>query len=86
MPFTRKPKKRGTADPTWLNPREPLPKSALPRPILDAAFDALGVEDQKQADECSQVIVAAVIIAQALDRLGRNIIEGAAVGRVVVRQ
>ena len=87
MPVTRRPKKnRRPGDLTWLNPREPLPESAKPRPLLDAALDALGVDNQIAETEIMPEIVAAVIKAQALDRLGKRIIEAAAVGRVVVRQ
>jgi hypothetical protein len=85
MPATRRPKKVKT-EPEWMNPRKPIPTSALSHPLLERALDALGVDGQIAEIEATDRIIAAVIVAQALDRLGRNIIEGAAVGRVVVRQ
>jgi hypothetical protein len=70
--------------PNWINPHEPLPpelreggeSSAPRRTIMDAALSVF--PDVKLVDN---QLLAAVLIAQALDRLGRSLTEAAAVSR-----
>lgn len=75
------------AEPTWVNPREPLAPAvrealsgSAKRSIIDDALAAF--PDVKEA-VTSQSLLAAVVIAQALDRLGRRMIEAAAVSRPI---
>lgn len=86
MVVTRKPKTEPTKElfqdrpntaPQWQSPRTPLPQPSdhVPRQtILDKAQAIAGIGATPE-------MVAAVIVAQALDRLGDKIIEAAAVGR-----
>ncbi len=68
-------------EPTWLNPREGLPDEVTNK--------LLGVVPKKSIVEKAREVLpndhgellAAVIIAQALDRLGEKIIQAAAVSR-----
>lgn len=67
-------------DPQWLNPREPLPAGVTSDPakpkltIMDRAIAVF--PDPKLMD---MQLLAAVIVAQALDRLGEKIIDAGAV-------
>jgi hypothetical protein len=78
--------------PRWLNPKESLPKeitaetTAPKQTILDKALAVVpGVSPVGKTEGC---VLAAVVIAQALDRLGEKMIQAAAVGRanIVVEQ
>jgi hypothetical protein len=65
--------------PQWQDPHKPLPKSKTepPQSIVDQAVAVVG--RRRAAEE--PTMLAAVIIAQALDRLGDRMIEAAAVGK-----
>ena len=76
-PTKATPRDRPNAGPQWLSPRTPLPEAVTTVPkvsLLDKAQAVTGIGATPE-------MVAAVIVAQALDRLGDKIIEAAAVGR-----
>lgn len=96
MAATRKPKKTEPAawpvqtgetlssEPTWLSPRSALPAGVAEKPapkLVDIVADAVAIAGK----DPEPVVLAAVILAQALDRLskslGRSLTEAAAVGR-----
>jgi len=86
MVATRRPKTEPTKDtprdkpfaaPEWRSPRTPLPQPVdrgPPPSLLMKATAMAGVG-------ADPVVVAALIVAQACDRLGEKLIEAAAVGR-----
>jgi hypothetical protein len=68
-----------TKAPEWRNPHEPLPKEMTkeaPPSILERAAKTV---DASPNVHTTDVIVAAVVIAEALDRLGAKLIEAAAI-------
>jgi hypothetical protein len=75
-----RPRRTGASRETqWLNPRESLPASMTEpttRTIIDGALSIFPDAKDVQPD-----LLAAVLIAQALDRLGKSIVEAAAVSR-----
>ena len=81
----------GAPGPTWLNPKEPLPASVtesllaaseargkpMPPPTpVERALAAIG-----DKYEPTPQVLAAVILSQALDRLGEKMVQAAAVSR-----
>jgi len=63
----------------WKNPHEPLPKEAKkPTPSIIERATAVVKSD---VAEHPPEILAAVIIAQALDRLGEKLIEAASISK-----
>lgn len=77
--------------PRWLPPKEALPKQMQEQPkpptrtILEMALAVAPVSPAVAADAS---VLAGVIIAQALDRLGANMLRAATMGRanIVVEQ
>jgi hypothetical protein len=68
------------AEPTWINPKEPLPADAMTSPTRRTIIDeALSIFPDIKTMDTS--LLPAVLIAQALDRLGRKVIEAAAISR-----
>lgn len=71
--------KPAVAQPEWHNPRDPLPASFVAGTKLTIMDKAIALfPDPKLMDKD---LLAAVLVAQALDRLGASIIDAAAVGR-----
>ena len=72
------PRDRPLAAPEWRSPRTPLPQPtdqpARKQTLLEKAQVLAGLNPD-------QNVVAALIVAQALDRLGEKLVEAAAVGR-----
>lgn len=72
----------GASEPTWINPREPLPREVIAattpsqRTIIDEAMSIF-----PDVKELNTNLLSAVIVAQALDRLGKRLIEAAAISR-----
>lgn len=83
---------RNKVGPRWLNPKEALPKQMQEQPkppkltLLDEALAVVPGVSPTGKTEGS--VLAGVIIAQALDRLGANMLRAAAIGRanIVVEQ
>ena len=75
-PTKATPRDRPNAGPQWQSPRTPLPEADTPAPKANLLEKA-----QVIAEGYDQNVVAALIIAQALDRLGDKLVESAAVGR-----
>lgn len=70
------------AGPEWLNPRDPKTKERLkdvaeikPKTIIDAAIAVIPAA----LVTADQGVLKAVLVAQALDRLGEKLIEAAAI-------
>lgn len=68
----RRARTTGGADPVWNNPKAPLPNDAL---ATEAASVKLTIMDQALAifpdvKEVDNTLLAAVLVAQAFDRLG----------------
>lgn len=85
MAATRKPKKTEplkemprAKEPTWVSPRTPLPvidfTPQAKQSLLEKAWAVAG-------PDAAPEIIAALIVAQACDRLGEKLVEAAAVGR-----
>jgi hypothetical protein len=68
-----------TPQPDWRSPHEPLPEDAITPPEATRSLydQALAVAGLNPAPE----VLAAIIIAQAADRLCKAMVEAAAVGR-----
>ncbi len=76
-PTKATPRDRPNAGPTWVSPRTPVPKADILPATKSLQNRAWAAADVNATPE----IIAAIIVAQALDRLGDKIIEAAAVGR-----
>ena len=77
-PTKATPRDRPNAGPQWQSPRTPLPQpsdfTAPKANLLEKAQAVAGIGATPE-------VVAAIIIAQACDRLGDKLVESAAVGR-----
>jgi hypothetical protein len=81
----------GKPEPFWMNPRQPIPlidrpapKPVSPTKLMDDAIAAVGAPSIIMGGQTGTeyaVLLAAVILAQALDRHGEKMIQAAAVGR-----
>ena len=76
-PTKATPRDRPNAGPQWQSPRTPLPEADTPAPKANLLEKAQAVAGIGATPE----VVAAIIIAQACDRLGDKLVESAAVGR-----
>jgi len=84
MPMRKKDNFSPTPQPRWRNPHEPVPPEEISGPadkpsILDAALAVFGPD--AETETVSNQLLAAIILAQALDRLSEKIAEAAIVGR-----
>jgi hypothetical protein len=83
---------RRVVGPRWMNPKEPLPKQMQeqPKPPVTTIVDLARAiaPPGPNALVPSDTLLAGVLIAQALDRLGNNMLRAAAIGRasIVVEQ
>ena len=75
-PTKATPRDRPNAGPQWVSPRTPLPMADLTMPKSTLLEKAEAI-----TEGYDQNVVAAIIVAQALDRLGDKLVEAAAVGK-----
>ena len=76
-PTKATPRDRPNAGPQWQSPRTPLPQP----PTSQRPRQTCWKRRRPSPKDPDQNVVAALIIAQALDRLGDKLVESAAVGR-----